>query len=88
MVIKIHDGIQLFPSLSRCMKTTLSQEFSNSANQHLECGQDDKKLEEKIGLLKALLESADLKRLRRNSERRLLQGKRVRFPISLQTAQT
>jgi hypothetical protein len=68
MVIKIHDGIQLFPSLSRCMKTTPSEEFWNSASQYMERGQEDKKLEAKIELLEAFLESADLKRLRRDSE--------------------
>ena len=75
------DGIELFPSLSRCIETTASEEFWNSANQYMECGQKDKKLEEKIELLKAFLESADFKKLRRDSERHLVQGKKVRFLI-------
>ena len=75
------DGINLFPSLSHCIETTARDEFWNSANQYMEGGQKNKKLEEKIELLKAFLESADFKRLRSDSERYLLQGKKVRFVI-------
>jgi hypothetical protein len=75
------DGIELFPSLSHCIETTARDEFWNSANQYMEGGQKDKKLEEKIELLKAFLESADFKRLRSGSERHLVQGRKVRFVI-------
>lgn len=75
------DGIELSPSLSHCIETTARDEFWNSANQYMEGGQKNKKLEEKIELLKAFLESADFKRLRSDSERYLLQGKKVRFVI-------
>jgi len=47
----------------------------------MEGGQKDKKLGEKIELLKAFLESADFKRLRSDSERHLVQGKKIRFVI-------
>ena len=75
------DGIELFPSVSHGIETTARNEFSNSANQYMEGGQKDKNLGEKIELLKAFLESADFKRLRSDSERHLIQGKRVRFVI-------
>jgi len=75
------DGIELFPSLSHCIETTARNEFWNSANQYMEGGQEDKKLEEKIELLRAFLESADFKKLRSDSETHLVQGKSVRFVI-------
>ena len=75
------ESIELFPSLSHCIETTARDEFWNSANQYTEGGQKDKKLGEKIELLKAFLESADFKRLRSDSERHLAQGKKVRFVI-------
>jgi hypothetical protein len=75
------DGIELFPSLSHCIETTARDEFWNSANQYMQGGQKDKKLEEKIELLRSFLESADFKRLRSDSERHLLQGKGVSFVI-------
>jgi hypothetical protein len=75
------DGIELFPSLSHCIGTTAREEFWNSVNQYMEGGQEDKKLEEKIELLKAFLESMDFKKLRSQSEKYLTQGKAVKFVI-------
>jgi len=76
------DDIDLFPSLSHCIETTAREEFWNSVNQYTEGGQKDKKLEEKIELLKAFLESMDFKKLRSQSERYLVEGKQVKFVIS------
>jgi hypothetical protein len=76
------DGIELFPSLSHCIETTAREEFWNSVNQYMEGEQEDKKLEEKIELLKAFLESMDFKKLRSQSEKYLVEGKRVKFVIS------
>ena len=51
-------------------------------NQYMEGGQEDKKLEERIELLKAFLESMDFNKLRSQSERYLIEGKQVKFVIS------
>jgi len=75
------EGIELFPNLSHCIETTARAEFWNSVNQYMEGGQEDKKLEEKIELLKAFLESMDFKKLRSQSENHLIQGKKVKFVI-------
>jgi hypothetical protein len=75
------DGIELVPSLSHCIETTTRDEFWNSANQYMKGGHKDKRLEEKIELLKAFLESADFKKLRSDSEIHLIQGRKVRFLI-------
>lgn len=76
------DGIELFPSLSHCIETTAREEFWTSVNQYMKSEQKDKKLEEKIELLKAFMESADFKKLRSQSERYLVEGKKVKFVIS------
>ncbi len=65
------DGIELFPSLSHCIETAAKEEFWDSVNQYMEGGQEDKKLEERIELLKTFLESVDFKKLRSQSERQL-----------------
>lgn len=75
------DAIELVPSLSQCIETTARDEFWDSANQYMEGGRKDKRLEEKIELLKAFLESADFKKLRSDSETHLIQGRKVRFII-------
>jgi hypothetical protein len=76
------DGIELLPSLSHCIETAAREEFWNSVNQYMESGQEDKKLEERIELLKAFLESMDFKQLRSQSERYLAKGRHVRFVVS------
>jgi len=76
------DGIELFPSLSHCIETAAREEFWNSVSQYMESGQGDKKLEEKIELLKTFLESMDFKKLRSQGERHLVEGKQVKFVIS------
>jgi len=75
------DGIELFPSLLHCIETTAREEFWNSVNQYMKSGREDKKLEEKIELLKAFLESMDFKKLRSQSEKYLVEGKMVKFII-------
>lgn len=74
-------GIELFPGLSHCIETTAREEFWNLVNQYMKSGQEDKELEDKIELLRVFLESADFKKLRSDSERHLVQGKKVRFVI-------
>lgn len=75
------ESVEFFPSLSHCIETTAREEFWNSVNQYMDSGREDKKLEEKIKLLKAFLESADFKKLRSQSERYLVEGKKVKFVI-------
>ena len=76
------DDIELIPSLYRCIETTAREEFWNSVNQYTKGGQEDRKLEDRIELLKSFLESVDFKKLRSRSERYLVEGKQVKFVIS------
>jgi len=76
------NSIELFPSLSHCIETTARDKFWNLVDQYMESGEDDKKLEEKIELLKVFLESTDFKKLRSQSERHLVDEKKVKFIIS------
>jgi hypothetical protein len=75
------DCVELFPSLSHCIETTARKEFWNSVNQYMGSGHKDKKLEDKIELLKSFLESTDFKKLRSQSEVYLVEGKKVKFVI-------
>jgi hypothetical protein len=80
--IEIVDDIELCPSLAHCIETTTREEYWNLVNQYMKSLHEDRKLEEKIELLRAFLESADFRRLRSRSERYLVQGKKVKFVIS------
>jgi hypothetical protein len=59
----------------------LQPDFSGSPVPDIESGQEDKRLGEKIELLKAFWESMDFKKLRSQSERYLVEGKKVKFVI-------
>ncbi len=73
--------MELFPSLSHCIETVAKEEYWGSVNRFMEGKQEDKELQSRIELLKAFLESMDFKKLRRESESYLIQGKTVKFVI-------
>ena len=75
------EEIELVLSLSRCIETTAREEYWNSVNKYMESGQENKELEQRIELLKSFLELADFKKLRRESESYLIEGKTVKFII-------
>ena len=75
------ESIEFFPSLYHCIETTAREAFWNSVNQYMESGHEDKELEGRIEILKAFLESMDFKKLRSQSERYLVEGKKVKFVI-------
>ena len=73
--------IELIPSLSHCIETVAKEEYWGSVNSYMGSGQESKELEQRIELLKAFLESMDFKKLRRESESHLIEGKTVKFII-------
>ncbi len=73
--------VELFPSLYHCIESTAREEFWNSVNQYVGSGREDRRLEERIELLKAFLESVDFGNLRSQSEKYLVEGNRVKFVI-------
>jgi hypothetical protein len=75
--------IELSPTLSHCIETVAKEEFWQLVNQYMESKQEDKRLEQKIELLRVFLESMDFKELRRKSESYLIAGKAVKFIIYL-----
>ncbi len=73
--------IELSPNLSHCIETVAKEEYWSSVNKFMEGEQEDKELQQRIELLKVFLESMDFRRLRRESEKHLMQGKTVKFVI-------
>ena len=55
--------------------------FGLTVRQILTSGEHNRKLPEIVGLLKNLLETADFKKLRAESERHLVDGKYVKFIV-------
>jgi len=73
--------IELLPSLSHCVETVAREEFWSLVNKYMESVQEDKEAESNIELLKAFLESMDFRRLRRESEEHLTQGRTIKFVV-------
>jgi hypothetical protein len=76
--------IELIPTLELCIEGTARQEYKKSADEYMQRGGKDRKLEEKIELLRMFLESADFRKLRAESEKHLVEGKKVRFILTLE----
>jgi hypothetical protein len=81
-VINLHVScVELYPSLSRCIETVAREEYWNLASQLMKSGQEDEELQQKVELLKGFLESAEFGKLRSQSEKYLIEGKKVKFII-------
>ena len=75
--------IELAPTLSHGGESTAKDEDERSVREYLRAGEGDKELGQKIELLKSFLESADFPQLRQRSEKLLIEGKDVRFVVSV-----
>ncbi len=72
--------IELFPDLSHCIETAARKEYEDMVRR-LFAGADDAELEERLGLLRDFLETADFRELRGQSEEYLLRGKKIKFVL-------
>ena len=75
------DRLELVPELSQCIETLARNEYRETLRRLL-AGETDKELTEKSEILREFIETTDLKKLRRQSEKHLVQGKRVKFVVS------
>jgi len=71
--------LELVPDLPHCIETTAKKEYEEAVTEYLGEREANAVLEEKIELLRTFLQSADFKELRRESERHLTQGRKVKF---------
>ncbi len=71
--------IELVPDLTHCVETMARKEYQNLARSYLQEGRDDAEFQEKIEMLRSFLETADFRKLRRESEAYLLKGEKVKF---------
>ena len=74
--------IELTPTLELCIEGTARREYLKSADEYMQKGKKDRKLEDKIELLRMFLETMDFRKLRTESEKHLIEGKKVRFILT------
>ena len=75
--------VKLGPTLKSCIEITAKREYWRRVHQYLKMRAEDKGLEERIELLRDFLETANFSKLRSQSEKHLIDGKRVTFNLSM-----
>ena len=73
--------VELIPDLTFCIETVAKREHAAVLKQLLGLGKGNRELEEKLEILRLFLETADFKKLRVESEKRLMEGKKVKFVV-------
>ena len=73
--------VELVPDLNHCIETAARKEYASVLSQLLECRKRNKLLEEKLEILRLFLETSDFRRLRAESENKIMQGKKVKFIV-------
>ena len=73
--------VELIPDLSHCIETVAKREHTAVWKQLLTPGQRNKALEEKSEIIRLFLETANFKKLRAKSEKRLMEGRKVKFVV-------
>lgn len=76
--------IELTPDLSSCIETVARREYNDITRTLLTTTSRDETLVEKAEALRLFLETADFRKLRAESEKHLLNGKKVKFVVSLE----
>jgi len=75
--------VELVPDLTHCIETVAKKEHASLLKRLLTPGEVNKELEEKLEILRVFLERADFKRLRAESERQFVEGRRVKVTVYL-----
>ena len=76
-------GIELVPDLTHCIEAVAKREHADILRQLLAPGQATSELQEKLETLRLFLETANFKKLRAESEKRLMEGEKVIFRVYL-----
>jgi len=73
--------IELIPDLSSCIETVARREYNDATRALMTATSPDEALVEKAEVLRLFLETADFRKLRAESEKYLVAGKRVKFLV-------
>lgn len=76
--------IKLVPDLEHCIETVARAEHRKLQDYLLTGAKGQREAEEKLELLGLFLETADFKKLRAESEKQLVEGKKVKFTIYME----
>ena len=71
--------IEFVPDLTHCVETMARKEYQELARSYVQEGKDSAEFQKKIEMLRSFLETADFRKLRKESEAYLLKGQPVKF---------
>ena len=74
--------IEIEPELSACLETKAKREYQKILSKLLTKA-EDKKLQERLETLRLFLESTDFRKLRKEYEGHLIEGRQVKFTLHL-----
>ena len=77
--------IKLIPNLDHCIESTARKEYQRLIQEYL-AGKGTPDFEQKADLLRTFLETADFRKLRKESEAELLQERKVTFILRMDKA--
>ena len=75
--------IEIEPELSACVETKAKREYQKTLSELLRKG-EERELQERLETLRFFLEATDFKELRKEYERHLIEGRRVKFILYLE----
>lgn len=81
------NSIKLTPDLTSCIETTARRAYGELLNQMLAENKASTRLKQKLEILQKFLDTADFRRLRSESEKHLVEGKKVQYVIHLDKGQ-
>jgi hypothetical protein len=73
--------VELEPDPTHCIETAAKREYEEILRKLLTPERESAELRAKAELLRAFLESTDFKNLRRESEKHLIEGRKVKFVV-------
>jgi hypothetical protein len=79
--------IELTPDMTSCIETVARREYNDAARTLMTATFPDEAIKERTEVLRLFLETADFRKLRAESEKHILNGKRVKFVVSLEDEQ-
>jgi len=75
--------IELVPDLSQCIKTVARRKHAELSQRLLGSEAGNMETEDKLEILRLFLETADFRKLRSESEKRFMEGRKVKFVVYL-----
>lgn len=76
--------IELVADLSHCIETVAKREYRETVEKLLAAEEGNRELQEKVELLRVFLRTADFRKLRVESEKHLIEGRKVKFVVYIE----